>query len=81
MVREIKKTKKGLDALDEFESITSKEVDEISKKKEKDFSDELDSGFFFSVVFDTKEERDIWLSKRKIKLVEDMFVKACDLSL
>jgi hypothetical protein len=38
----------------------------------------LDTGFYFSVVFDTREERDKWLTEHNLKLVEDFFIKAGD---
>jgi hypothetical protein len=67
-----------LEGLKDLESTTDKEVKEIEELREKDFKNELDTGFYFSVVFDTKEERDKWLMAHKIKLVEDFFVKAKD---
>ena len=78
MVRELKKPAKGLEGLEKLEAETEKEVNEIEKQREKDFQNELDTGFFFSVVFDTKEERDKWCKDHGIKLVEDFFVKAKD---
>jgi hypothetical protein len=81
MVRELKKASKGSKELEAMEKDTERVVGAIEKRREKDFKDELDTGFYFSVVFDTKAERDKWLQDRKIKLVEDFFVKACDFNL
>lgn len=79
MVRELhKKTAKGLEGLEKLEADTEKEVNDIEKLREKDFQNELDVGFYFSVVFDSKEERDAWCKAHGIKLQEDFFVKAKD---
>jgi hypothetical protein len=78
MVRELKKPSKGLGELEAMEKDTDRVVNEIERQREKDFKDELNTGFCFSVVFDTKGERDKWLQERGIKLVEDFFVKARD---
>ncbi len=82
MVRELKKPAKGIEALKELEAVTDKEVKEIAELKAKDFKDdELDTGCYFSVVFDTKAERDNWLKEHGVKLVEDFFVKAKDFNI
>lgn len=81
MVRELhKKTARGIEGLEKLEKDFDKDVQDIEKLREKDFSreKELDVGFFFSVVFDTKDERDSWLKAHGIKLQEDFFVKAKD---
>lgn len=79
MVREIfKKPAQGIDGLEKLEAETEKEAAEIEKQREKDFQSELDTGFYFSVVFDTKEERDKWCKDHGVKLIEDFFVKAKD---
>jgi len=78
MVRELKKPSQGLKGLEELERDSEDEVKEIEDQRKKDFSDELDTAFFFSVVFDTKEERNKWLSDRRLKLEEDYFIKASD---
>jgi hypothetical protein len=78
MVRELKKPSKGLQGLEELEKDCDAEVADVHKQREKDFKSELDTGYYFSVVFDTREERDQWLQDRKLKLVEDFFIKASD---
>jgi hypothetical protein len=78
MVRELKKPSKGLSGLEELEKDCDAEVETVHKQLEKDFKSELDAGFFFSVVFNTKEERDQWLQDHGLKLIEDMFIKASD---
>lgn len=78
MVRELKKPFKGLAELEQLEKDCEEEVEAVHKQREKDFKAELDSGFYFSVVFDTKEERDAWLKERNLKLVEDFFIKIDD---
>jgi hypothetical protein len=78
MVRELKKPFKGLEGLEQLEKDCNEEVAAVHQQREKDFKAELDSGFYFSVVFDTKEERDAWLKERNLKLVEDFFIKIAD---
>jgi hypothetical protein len=78
MVRDLKRPSKGIEALDELEKITDNEVEAIHKQRKADFKSELDTGFFFSVVFDTYEEREQWLKDHNLKLVEDFFIKASD---
>jgi len=39
-------------------------------------SERLDAGFFFSVVFATRTERDEWLKKQKVNLVDDEYILA-----
>lgn len=79
MVREIfKKPAKGLEGLEKMEKEFDNDVKEVEALKEKDFQSELDTGFYFSVVFDTKEERDKWCKDHGVKLIEDFFVKAKD---
>jgi hypothetical protein len=81
MVRELKPPPKGIQALEELEKITDDEVEKVEKQREKDFKKEMDTAFYFSVVFDTREDRDKWLKDRKLKLIEDTFIKASDLNL
>jgi hypothetical protein len=75
MVREVKKPLVGLKGLAELEKDCDTEVEVVNKQREKDFNSEMDVGFYFSVVFDTREERDKWLKERKLKLIEDMFIR------
>jgi hypothetical protein len=58
MVRKLHKPCKGTDGLKELEKITDKEVKDIHNQRAQDFKDELDLGFYFSVVFDNRRERD-----------------------
>lgn len=51
------------------------EVEDIRKKQ---FDDEFDSAFYFSVVFKCRTERDKWLKEHDIVLTEDFFVRAED---
>jgi hypothetical protein len=78
MVRELKKPFKGLSELEQLEKDCEDEVKAVHDQKEKDFKAELDTGFYFSVVFDTSEERDAWLKERNLKLVEDFFIRIED---
>jgi len=38
----------------------------------------MNTGYFFSVVFNTKAERDKWLKDHKLVLEEEFFIKAKD---
>lgn len=76
MVRELKKIKKGEELLADIEAATNGDVLNIEEVRKEAFKNELDVGFFFSVVFDTRKERDEWLLSHGIRLEEDFFVKA-----
>jgi len=78
MVREQKKEKKGIETLEALENETESEIKKLNDMRKQEFKDELNVGYFFSVVFDTKSERDQWLEKRNLKLVEDFFIKIKD---
>ena len=81
MVRDLKKPVKGLEALEKLEADAAKEVDEIEKRRQMAFErdNELTSGFFFSVVFDTHAECQKWLDDRGLKLEPySNFIKARD---
>lgn len=76
MVRELHKKSKGIEGLVDIEEKTQKQVDDIEKIRNKDYNPEMDLAFYFSVVFNTRDERDGWLKKHGIKLEDDFFVKA-----
>jgi len=78
MVRKLKKDVKGVETLEALETETESEVKKYNDARKQSFKDELDSGYFFSVVFDTRLERDQWLKKRNLSLVEDFFIKIKD---
>ena len=73
-----KKAQGGIEALKELEAVTDKEIKKLNDTRREEFKDELDAGYFFSVVFDTRKERDLWLKKHNLSLVEDFFIKAKD---
>ena len=76
-----KKTKQPK-TLDSLSISYKKEVDEAIQKKrdaEADIDDLLDTGFYFSVVFRTRKERDAWLAERGIELRDDDHVLPSDL--
>jgi len=76
MVRKLNKEKKGIENLEALEKETETQIKKYNDIRKQEFKDELDTRFFFSVVFDTKSERDQWLKKRNLTLVEDFFIKA-----
>ena len=78
MVREQKKESKGIETLEALENETESEIKKINDARKKEFQNELNAGYFFSVVFDTKEQRDTWLKGRNLSLVEDFFIRAKD---
>lgn len=76
MVREIKKQSRGESQLEELEKLTDSQVKKYKEEQDKYFKDELDTGFYFSVIFETKEERDKWLNKYNIVLMDNYSVKS-----
>jgi len=81
MVREMKKKEiKGIENLEALETETESEIKKLNDIRKQEFQNELNAGYFFSVVFDTKEERDKWLKERNLSLVEDFFIRAKDFS-
>ena len=78
MVRKQQSQKVGIEALEELEKETDSEVKQINNIKRQEFKNELDTAFYFSVVFDTKAERDKWLKDRELRLVENFFIRAKD---
>lgn len=83
MVRELKKEYKGggMKGLDDIEKKTDEQVNDIERIRRKDYNPEMDLAFYFSVVFNTRDERDEWLRKHNIKLEDDFFVKAKNFNL
>ena len=71
----------------QLEKLEKKKVEEVNQFRKNDFEEkskyenELDTGFYFSVVFNTKTERDKWLKEHNIILEEDFFVKAEDFNI
>lgn len=78
----IRKINKGInidDVLSRLEKLENDDKNKViaaNELRRKQFKDELDSAFYFSVVFNTRRERDEWLKQHNISLVEDFFVKA-----
>ena len=74
-------------AMEQFEQLEKQRFEEVNKIKQiefqenKKYCDENDVAFYFSVVFNTKTERDKWLKERNIVLIEDFFVKAEDFNI
>ena len=74
-------------AMEQFEQLEKQRFEEVNKIKQiefqenKKYCDENDAAFYFSVVFNTKTERDKWLKEHNIVLEEDFFVKAEDFNI
>ena len=75
MVRQLKT---GKQSLEELEEVTEEQIKKYNDTRKAVFKDELNAGYFFSVVFDTNAERDLWLKERGLSLVEGFFIKAKD---
>ena len=78
MVRKQKKQKTGIEVLEELEMETETEIKKLNDIRKQEFKDEMSAEYFFSVVFDTKGERDLWLKKHNLSLTENFFIKAKD---
>lgn len=48
------------------------------RKHEQDVKDTMDAGFFFSVVFRSKDDRDAWLASKGLRLRDSEFILADD---
>ena len=75
MVRELKTGKK---TLEELEAITDKQIESLDDIRKKEFKEELDTAYYFSIVFDTNTERDLWLKEHNLSLIDNFFIKAKD---
>jgi hypothetical protein len=76
MVRKQKKQEPGIENLKDMEAKTEEEIKKYNGMRKQEFEDEMNTGYFFSVVFDTKAERDQWLKERNLTLIEDFFIRA-----
>jgi len=76
MVRKQQAQKTGIGALEDFEKEAEEEVKKINDIRKQEFKAEMDSAFYFSVVFDSRTERDQWLKNHDLTLEEDFFIKA-----
>lgn len=78
MIRKLEKQINPEEVIKKLEELEMKKFNQVEELREKDFNDEMDSAFYFSVVFNTRSERDKWLREHNIVLTEDFFVKADD---
>ena len=78
MIRKQKIQKPGIENLEALEKESENEVKRINDIRKAEFKAELDSAFFFSVVFPDRISRDAWLKSHNIILEEDFFVKSKD---
>ena len=78
MIRKFNKQINPEEAIQKLEQAEMKKFESVEELRKKDFDDELDTAFYFSVVFNTRSERDKWLQEHNIVLTEDFFVKADD---
>ena len=66
----------GTEALEVLEQEAESEVMKINDIRKKEFRSEMDSAFYFSVVFDSRAERDQWLRDHNLTLEEDFFIRS-----
>lgn len=78
MIRKLEKQVNPEEVIKKLEELEMKKFNQVEELREKDFDNEMDSAFYFSVVFNTRSERDKWLKEHNIVLTEDFFVKADD---
>lgn len=78
MIRKLEKQVNPEEVIKKLEELEMKKFNQVEELREKDFDNEMDSAFYFSVVFNTRSERDKWLREHNIVLTEDFFVKADD---
>lgn len=78
MKRKLNKQFNPAETIQKLQDIEMAKVQEVEDIRKKQFNDELDTAFYFSVVFNTRAERDRWLQEHNIVLTEDFFVKAQD---
>lgn len=76
MIRKLEKQINPEEVIKKLEELEMKKFNQVEELRKKDFNDEMDSAFYFSVVFNTRSERDKWLKEHDIVLTEDFFVKA-----
>lgn len=76
MIRKLEKQVNPEEVIKKLEELEMKKFNQVEELREKDFNDEMDSAFYFSVVFNTRSERDKWLKEHNIVLTDDFFVKA-----
>lgn len=87
MVRKVNKLQnktkeQALKELSQLENDTYNDIDNIKQARDREL--EMDTAFYFSVIFNNREERDAFLNKYKIKLHDNYsvmskdFIKAID---
>ena len=78
MKRKLNKQINPAETIQKLQDMEMAKVQEVEEIRKKQFDDELDTAFYFSVVFNTRAERDKWLKEHNVVLTEDFFVKAED---
>ena len=78
----ITKKSKEKATFEQLEKESSDEVNKVKCKQQKLYGEMLsktnDAGFYFSIVFARREERDEWLKIQGLKLVENEYILAKD---
>ena len=77
-MRKQKTAQGGIEALVALEKETDTEIKKYDAIRKQEFKDEMSVGYFFSVVFNNKKQRDEWLKERNLTLTEEFFIKAKD---
>lgn len=68
----------ALEKLQKEEELNIKNINELKGTRINILDSEMDTAFYFSVIFNTREERDNWLKRHNIKLMDNYSVKAED---
>lgn len=78
MKRKLNKNENSIELLEQAEKDLKNDIIDSKKTRDGILEQEMDTAFYFSVIFETKEERDKFLNKYKITLQDNYSVLAKD---
>lgn len=78
MKRTLNKNENPIELLQEAEKDLKSDIIDSKKTRDEILEQEMDTAFYFSVIFETREERDKFLNKYKITLQDNYSVLAKD---
>lgn len=76
MKRKLNKNENSIELLEQAEKDLKDDIIDSKKTRDGILEQEMDTAFYFSVIFETKEERDKFLNKYKITLQDNYSVLA-----
>lgn len=76
MKRKLNKNENSIELLEQAEKDLKNDIIDSKKTRDGILEQEMDTAFYFSVIFETKEERDKFLNKYKITLQDNYSVLA-----